>query len=387
MHLRRRGHSWIGAACLAAALGTVPASTIGLAAQDPGRATFDSIGAQSLANGRAPGFSMAVVLHGRIVYARGFGIADLARRTPVATGTRFAIGSLSKQFVAAAILRLVERGSLSLDDHLAGYLPRMPKAQRITVRELLNQTSGLHNFPRTDEHHWPLQGVIAPASLFSILRTDTADFAPGTRWAYSNTNYAALADIVAQEAGRPYATWLRREIFAPLHMDASGAGYAVQAGTATPYQGTGVFTKQFTLSLDLFYGAGDIVSSATDLARWDIALLQGRVLDAASMHDLWTAGQLADGTPVNYAMGFVPASLAGHREVWHNGLAPGAGGYCYNAIFPDDGLAVIVLSNGLNFAGEPERMVRSVLEAYFPDARQTSSARAAEASVSRAQAQ
>lgn len=387
MHFRRRRQSWIGAVCLAAAWGTAPGSAPGLAAQEPGGATFDSIGAQSLANARAPGFSLAVVRHGRIVYARGFGIADLARRTPVTAGTRFAIGSLSKQFAAAAILRLVERDSLSLDDHLANYLPEMPNAQRITLRELLNQTSGLHNFPRTDEHHWPLQGVIAPASLFAILRTDSADFAPGTHWAYSNTNYAALAWIVAQTSAVPYATWLRREIFTPLHMSASGSGYAAQAGTATPYQGTGVFTKQFTLSLDLFYGAGGIVSSATDLASWDIALLQGRVLDAASMRDLWSAGQLADGTPVNYAMGFVPASLAGHREVWHNGLAPGAGGYCYNAIFPDDGLAVIVLSNGLNFTGEPERIVRSVLEAYFRDARQASSVRAPDASVSRAQTQ
>ena len=385
MQLDRRRHRWIGAARLAAAWGIALGGAPGLMAQIPGRATFDSIGAQSLANARAPGFSLAVVRQGRIVYARGFGIADLARRTPVDAGTRFAIGSLSKQFAAASILRLVERDSLTLDDHLADYLPGMPNAQRITLRELLNQTSGLHNFPRTDEHHWPLQGVIAPALLFSILRTDSADFAPGTRWEYSNTNYAALAYIVARRSAMPYATWLRREIFGPLHMSASGAGYAAQAGTATPYQGTGVFTKQFTLSLDLFYGAGGIVSSATDLARWDIALLQGRVLTAASMHDLWTAGQLADGTPVNYAMGFVPASLAGHREVWHNGLAPGAGGYCYNAIFPDDELAVIVLSNGLSFAGEPERMVRSVLEAFFPDARQASSARQRDASVPRAQ--
>ncbi|HEX5409507.1 MAG TPA: serine hydrolase domain-containing protein, partial [Gemmatimonadaceae bacterium] len=133
--------------------------------------------------------------------------------------------------------------------------------------------------------------------------------------------------------------------------------------------------------------AGGIVSSATDLAQWDIALLQGRVLGPASMHELWTAGQLTDGTSVNYAMGFVPSSIAEHREVWHNGLAPGAGGYCYNAIFPDDGLAVIVLSNGLNFTGEPERMVRSVLEAYFPPAHQAGGVRTPDASVARANSQ
>ncbi|MGH7625962.1 MAG: serine hydrolase domain-containing protein, partial [Gemmatimonadaceae bacterium] len=129
MHFRRRRRSWIGAACLAAAWGAALSTAPALVAQDPGPAVFDSIGAQSLANARAPGFSVAIVRHGRIVYARGFGFADLARKTPVAATTRFAIGSLSKQFAAAAILRLVERDSLSLDDHLADFLPAMPNAR------------------------------------------------------------------------------------------------------------------------------------------------------------------------------------------------------------------------------------------------------------------
>ncbi|HEX5408692.1 MAG TPA: serine hydrolase domain-containing protein [Gemmatimonadaceae bacterium] len=155
--LRRRQQFRIGAACLAAACGAVVCVAPALAAQEPGPAVFDSIGTQALANARAPGFSLAIVRYGRIVYARGFGIADLARNTPVAANTRFAIGSLSKEFAAAAILRLVERDSLSLDAHLADFLPAMPNARQITLRELLNQTSGLHNFPRTDEHDWPLR--------------------------------------------------------------------------------------------------------------------------------------------------------------------------------------------------------------------------------------
>ncbi|HET7563398.1 MAG TPA: serine hydrolase, partial [Gemmatimonadaceae bacterium] len=106
-----------------------------------------------------------------------------------------------------------------------------------------------------------------------------------------------------------------------------------------------------------------------DLGKWDIALLRGVLLDSSSMQALWSAGTLRDGTPVNYAMGFVPTTLDGHREVWHNGLTPGAGGYCFNAIFPDDGLAVIVLSNGANFSGKPERITRNILHAYFPDAK------------------
>jgi hypothetical protein len=104
------------------------------------------------------------------------------------------------------------------------------------------------------------------------------------------------------------------------------------------------------------------------MAKWDVALMQNSVLDASSMRTMWTNGKLSNGAAVDYAMGFVPATLAGHREVWHNGLAPGVGGYCLNAIFPDDKLAVIVLSNGYNFDGVPEQMTARVLAAYDPKA-------------------
>ncbi|HEX5435590.1 MAG TPA: serine hydrolase domain-containing protein [Gemmatimonadaceae bacterium] len=366
MHTSLAAHRLAAIGMLVAAIST----TLGAcSAQQPTRATFDSIGAQALGTGLAPGFSMAIVHDGAVVYTRGFGLADMQQQTAVTPQTRFAIGSVSKQLAAVSVLWLAEHGKLSLGNRLSRYLPRMPSARRITVRELLNQTSGLHNFPRTTEHDWPTQGTIAPSALFAILQTDTPDFAPGTRWEYSNTNYATLAFIVSKVSGMPYTGFLQRHIFEPLHMSASGAGFAAQSGTATPYSGAAPFTKQHAVSLDLFYGAGGIVSTAPDLARWDVALMHRTLLDARSMHDLWTAGQLANGTRVNYAMGFVPATLEGHREVWHNGLAPGAGGYCFNAIFPDDGLAVIVLSNGANFTGVPERMTRQVLEAFFPSAR------------------
>ncbi|HEX6964683.1 MAG TPA: serine hydrolase domain-containing protein [Gemmatimonadaceae bacterium] len=335
-------------------------------AQDPSPAAFDSIAAWAAGTHTAPGFTMIVVFRGQVPYVRSFGVADVAAKAPVTPDTRFAIGSLSKQFVAVSILKLAEEGRLSLDDPLSKYLPAMPNAQQITVRELLYQTSGLHNFPRTDEHHWPLHGVIPPDSLFAILATDKPDFAPGTAWEYSNTNYAVLAEIVAKVSGMPYGLYLQRRIFTPAQMFTSGSGYVSQAGTATPYQGKAPFRKEPSLSLDLFYGAGDVVSTASDLAKWDLALMNGTLLDDSSMRELWTAGTLSDGKPVNYAMGFVPTTLDGHREVWHNGLTPGAGGYCFNAIFPDDGLAVIVLSNGAYFSGKPERIARDVLEAYFP---------------------
>jgi D-alanyl-D-alanine carboxypeptidase len=329
--------------------------------------TFDEIGERALRTGSAPGFAFAVVRGGTTVYAHGFGVADMTRNEPVTPHTRFSIGSLTKQFTAAAVLRLRDAGKLRLDDPLARYLPELPNAKTITPRMMLNQDSGLHDYPLTTEHDWPLSGAIDPRQLLAILATDRPDFEPGTKWAYSNANYAVLAAIVARAGGMPYGDYLRSEIFAPLGMAASGDGFAAQhAGIATAYNGIEKFSASArTLSLDLFHGAGSAVSTVDDLSRWDVALMRGTLLSTESMRDLWTAGTLSNGSAVPYAMGFIPATLDGHREVWHNGLTPFAGGYCYNAIFPDDDLAVIVLSNGERFGGRPEAIVRAVFQAYF----------------------
>lgn len=352
----------------ACALGACLAVTGTSRAAEPPAAAFDRIAAAALATGKTPGFSIAVVHAGTVVYAKGFGLADVEHKIPVTAQTRFAIGSLSKQFTAASILLLARRGKLDLEDPLEKYLPAFPNAAAISLRMLLNQTSGLHNYPLVGEHPWPMTGGIALDSLVSLLARDKPDFPPGEQWEYSNTNYALLSAVIAKTAGTNEATFLQRSIFGPLKMTASGFGNAAQeqAKVAQPYYGSAPFKPQLAVGLDLYSGAGAVVSSALDLAAWDRALMQGTLLDAAGMHALWTAGKRNDGTTIPYAMGFVPATLAGHREVWHNGLAPGAGGYCYNAIFPDDKLAVIVLSNGYDFDEVPERIAGEVLAAYDP---------------------
>jgi len=330
---------------------------------------FETIGTTALALQTAPGFSFAVARDGEVAFENGYGFADVERWSLVEERTRFAIGSITKQFTAVAILLLAQQGGLSLDDRLAKYLPEFPNGSAITIRMLINQTSGLHNYPLLSEHPWPLSGRISLDSLLRILATDKPDFAPGTKWAYSNTNYAVLSAIIARVAETDEASFLQANIFGPLKMTESGFGYAAQQRpeVALPYHGHGSFRPQEPIvSLDLTAGAGAMVSSATDLTVWNIALMQGALLDTESMQALWTSGKLRDGKSVAYAMGFVPATLAGHRVLWHNGLAPGAGGYCLNAIFPDAKLAVVVLSNGYNFSGAAEQIVAHVLAAYYP---------------------
>ena len=348
------------------AVGAFVAGSCVSRAAEPPATVFDRIGADALASQKAPGLAIAIVRDGQIVYVKGFGLADVAHKVPVEPDTRFAIGSLTKQFTAASILLLAERRKLGLDDQLSKYLPSFPNASAIKLHMLLNQTSGLHDYPFIREHPWPLSGPIELETLVAILATDTSDFAPGTRWEYSNANYALLSAVIAKASGLDEAAFLQQNVFDPLKMTSSGFGYEAQRqpGLAKAYQGRAPFQPQPSASLDLFAGAGAVVSNAPDVAAWDIALMQGGLLDASSMRALWSAGKLQSGASTGYAMGFIPATLAGHREVWHNGLAPGAGGYSYNAIFPDDKLAVVVLSNGYNFDGVPEQIVSRVLAAY-----------------------
>jgi CubicO group peptidase (beta-lactamase class C family) len=355
--------------CVTAALRALAAvcavvAPAGAAATPPAPAFFRGVGGAALEGGAAPGIALAVVHKGRIVYEGGFGKADVASGRAVTADTRFAAGSLSKQFTAAAILLLTRERKLSVDDALAKFFPALPNAQRITLRMLLNQTSGLHNYPLLAEHPWPTQGRIPVADLITILATDKPDFAPGTKYEYSNANYAVLAAVAEKASGMPFGTLLRERVFAPLHMRDSGFGYEAQArgGVATGYAGTTPFVPP--LSLDLFSGAGGVVSTAHDMALWDAALMSNALLSESERALVWTAGRLDDGSSAGYAMGWIPTQIAGHREVWHNGLASAVGGYCYNAIFPDDDLAVIVLTNGSGAAGLPEHMVREVAAAF-----------------------
>jgi len=226
----------------------------GTAAQkEPDQRAFDQIGEQVYQEKAVPGFAFLVWSHGNVVFAKGYGRADEASQTPVTPETPFAIGSITKQFTAAVVLLLAQQEKLSLDDKLSKYLPEMRNADKITLRLLLNQNSGLHNYPNTREHDWPIKGAIPPEKIIAILKTDRPDFAPGEKWEYSNTNYAVLAYIVSRVSGMPYADFLARNIFTPLDMS-SGSGFAAQAGTATPYEGNaGSFHPAVPrISLDLF---------------------------------------------------------------------------------------------------------------------------------------
>jgi D-alanyl-D-alanine carboxypeptidase len=306
---------------------------------------------------------MAVAYRGRVVYEAGFGLADLSTHAPVDAHTRFAIGSLTKQLTAAAIELLVEEKKISLGDPLAKYEPSLPNAQRITLNMLLDQTSGLHNYPKITEHEWPLSGPIAVSRIIAILSTDKPDFEPGARWAYSNANYTALAGVLGKAASMQLGEFLAMRVFAPLRMTDSGFGYAAQSRAVAVGYANGT-PEEPPLSLDLFSGAGAAVSSAHDLALWDVALLHGALFPGSYVDRIAQQSAPTGQGSQRYGMGWVITELAGHAELWHNGLAPGVGGYCYNALFPSDDLAIVVLTNGFGADGLPERMTETIAAAY-----------------------
>ncbi|HXW76486.1 MAG TPA: serine hydrolase domain-containing protein, partial [Candidatus Eremiobacteraceae bacterium] len=299
-------------------------------------------------NQRLPGLSIAVARHGAILYARGFGYSDLARKTPADAHTIYNIASCSKQFTAAAIMLLVQDGAVRLDDRLSRYFPWYRHARSITVRELLNHTSGIPDYTELDDvpHH------ASARAFFDLVAAAPLEFTPGTRFRYSNTNYVALGMIVESASGESYSTFLRRRIFVPLDMTESATRVIPQSlpdgAVGYTLDGTKVVPMPQTPD-DLGYGDGTVNASVIDLVKWDAALDDGRVVNPASWRAM-TSAALPEwpGSDVGYGFGLDIGELYGVRQVSHYGLNPGYA--TYNATYPGEGLEIVAISNGDQFS-------------------------------------
>src|SRR5256714_15261222 len=179
---------------------------------------IDKVATDTLARTGVPRASIAIVKDGKIAYVKAYGDARLEPKTPATTAMRYSIGSISKQFTAAAILLLQEEGKLSLDDKVAKYVPSLTRANEVTIRQLLSHTSGYQDY-------WPqdyvMPGMLDPTTAQKIMDTwakKPLDFDPGTKWQYSNTNYVIAGVIVEKAAGKSLLEFLRENVFAPLGM-------------------------------------------------------------------------------------------------------------------------------------------------------------------------
>jgi CubicO group peptidase (beta-lactamase class C family) len=303
------------------------------------------------ANG--PGAAVLVEKDGEVLLRKGYGMADLELGVPIAPDMVFRLGSITKQFTAAAVLLLVQEGKLSLDDtvgeRLAGYSgPAAP----VTLRQLLTHTGGVPSYTDVPDYPTRMREDQTVEEMIARFRDKPLDFEPGTGWHYSNSGYFLLGAIIEKVSGESYEDFVERRIFAHLGMARSRYGREAELvpGRVAGYQGApGSYENAAYLSMTQPYAAGSLLSTVDDLARWDQALGSDELLPAELRELLWTPAPLADGRATGYALGFGVTDYQGHRIVQHGG---GINGFVTSMVrIPEAGIFVAVLSN--NPAADP----------------------------------
>jgi CubicO group peptidase (beta-lactamase class C family) len=294
-----------------------------------------------------PSASVAVVQHGEITYLHAYGKARLEPTMPATTEMQYSIGSVSKQFTAALILMLVEDGKMTLDDPIGKYLPRLTRANEVTVRELLSMTAGYQDFWPEDYVMTSMMGPTTAQHILDVWGSKPLDFDPGTQWQYSNTNYVIAGRIAEIVGGKPLVEQLRARIFEPLHMtgvrdqDASHlppsdpTGYyqhALGPLRPAPLEGTG-----------WMFAAGELAMSPHDLALWNISMMNRTALKTASYDAMFTNVKLKSGKPTGYGLGLQVGERDGQRVISHSGEVSGF--VSQNTVYPDSKAAVTVLTN------------------------------------------
>ncbi|HEY4176668.1 MAG TPA: serine hydrolase domain-containing protein [Kofleriaceae bacterium] len=304
----------------------------------------------------APAVQIVVEQHGKVILDRAYGVIDIENQVPATPDSVFAIGSISKQFGAAAIMQLVEAGRLSLDDKLAKWMPTFPRADRITLRQLLQHTTGIVDFEYNGT--WPTTMGVARTTdeVIATFRDLPPLFEPGTRWAYSSSNYVLVGAIVEKVSGQSLADYLAQHVFLAANLTHTrmcdsyaiiphrARGYVLAMTTpVSPTTTTAQFVPAPWSHLTQFGLAGGICSTARDLLTWQHALEAGKVVSAASYRLMITPGELTDGTQTHYGLGLSQLRFAGHARIMHSG---GVSGFVAELEhFTDDDLRIAIVSN------------------------------------------
>ncbi len=305
----------------------------------------DRILATEVEPGR-PGAVVAIIADGAIVIGKAYGLADLEWQIPLSVDAVFRIASLTKQFTAVAVMILAERGALSIDDPIERYFDRWPhRSQLVTVRSLLNHTSGVwrHDselIERTLRPNPPVEEIL------DLIFSRPLEFDPGEHYSYNNSGYLLLGAIIAAVSGRSYEAFLREEIFDPLGMHHTRmlTHEAITPLRARGYiRGRRRFHNARLDAMNWSHAAGALGSTMTDLLNWDRAIRSNRLISADSHARMLANTPLADGSFYPYGFGWGMADYRGHRVYHHAG---GISGYaCQMLHFRDEDLTTVVLSN------------------------------------------
>lgn len=308
---------------------------------------IDAAAAEVLKSTGVPSASVAVVQGGKIAYVKAYGKARLEPVMLAEPGMQYSIGSVSKQFTAAIILLLVQDGKVKLDDPVGKYLPELTRANEVTVRQVLSMTSGYQDFWPEDYVMTSMMQPATPQHILDVWAKKPLDFEPGTKWQYSNTNYVIAGRIAEVVAGKPLIDQLQERIFRPLKMTGvfNSDASRLRANDPTGYyqHALGPLRPAPQEGAGWMFAAGELAMPASDLALWNISLMNRTLLAPASYDEMFTEVKLKDGSGTHYGLGVQVGERDGHRVISHSGEVSGF--VSQNTVFPDDKVAVTVLTN------------------------------------------
>lgn len=315
-------------------------------------AEIDALIAAAQVDEHTPGAAVLVVLDGRKIFEKGYGLAHLKPEVPIRPHTVFELASCTKQFTAMAVMMLAERGKLQYTDNLSTFFPEFTAfGSQVTVEHLLHHTSGLPDYMDAWDKSSSKKEPTSRAMLHLLAKEPKLRFAPGEKFEYSNSGYMVLAQIVEKASGKKYPEFLKENIFEPLGMrdtlvfDETKPRIPRQALCYARKGGEWSDTSQN--ELNAVYGDGSVRSSIEDLFKWDQALYTEKLVKATTLDKAFTAGKLKDGSATGYGFGWGVGKFHGTREVSHSGSW-----LDFNTSIlrlPERKLAVIVLSNHSKF--------------------------------------
>jgi D-alanyl-D-alanine carboxypeptidase len=328
------------------------------------KARVDTIAAGVMEQHGVPSASVAVVQGGKLVYTHAYGRAHIHPDKAATPEMRYSIGSISKQFTAAAILMLQEEGKLKLDDPVGKYVPGLTRGDDVTIREILSHTSGYQDYWPEDYLMVSMEQPTTAQEIVDHWAKKPLDFEPGTQWQYSNTNFVIAGLIVEKVSGQKVMEFLEQHIFHPLKMHSvwNSDETKLTQSDATPYirYALGPLRQAPKEGRGWLFAAGELSMTAHDLALWDESLMARSLLKQESYDEMFTEVKLKDGKGTHYGLGVEVGELDGHRDISHSGEVTGF--VSDNEVLVDDGVAVAVLTNHMEAgAGSIARLTASTL--------------------------
>jgi len=331
---------------------------------------IDQIANDVLKQTGVPSASVAVVKGGKLVYTHAYGSAHLDPPVPATPEMRYSIGSISKQFTAAAILLLQEQGKLSLDDAVGKYVPGFTRGDQVTIRQILSHTSGYQDYWPEDYVMTPMLHAESAQQILDTWAKKPLDFDPGTQWQYSNTNYVIAGAIVEKVSGQKLMDFLGEHIFHPLGMksvwNSDEAKLTQTDATAYYRHALGPSRVAPKEGRGWMFAAGELAMTAHDLALWDESLMAQTVLKPESYKQMFTSVKLKNGNDTHYGLGVGVRDMSGHREIEHSGEVSGF--VSDNQVLVDDGVSIAVLTNedAVGAASTIARLAAPVIAGFPP---------------------